>query len=169
MLKEGFALLTALLFILWLAFNGRFTLEVALFGVAISVGLTWFVRKYVLKTSWQKELLQLRKTPLFLRFIWLLVKEITLANKAVLKMIFSNRFVVQPKLAVFKTGLKTRSSRVILADCITLTPGTITVSLEKNSYVVHCLDDSFEEGLENSSFEKRLVELEHIGREGKTK
>ena len=86
-----------------------------------------------------------------------------------LKMIFSNRFVVQPKLAVFKTGLKTRSSRVILADCITLTPGTITVSLEKNSYVVHCLDDSFEEGLENSSFEKRLVELEHIGREGKAK
>ncbi len=162
-------MLTALLFILWLAFNGRFTLEVALFGVAISVGLTWFVRNHVLKTSWQKELLQLRKTPLFLRFIWLLVKEITIANKAVLRLILSNRFKVQPKLAVFKTGLKNRASRVILADCITLTPGTITVSLEKNSYVVHCLDDSFEDGLENSSFEQRLEEIERIGQKDKNK
>lgn len=164
-MKEGFGLLTVLFFILWLAFNGRFTVEVTLFGVAISFGLALFVRKYVLRgLSMKKELQILQKTPLFLRYVWLLIKEIVLANKAVLKLILSSRFQVQPKLAVFQSSLKKRSSRVTLADCITLTPGTITVSLEKNSYVVHCLDESFEDGLENSSFEQRLKDIEAIGR-----
>lgn len=157
-------LLTIVFFALWLIFNGRFTVELALFGLAISLALTAFVRRFMLKDwSFRKEVSILRKTPAFLRYCWLLVKEITLANEQVLHLILSNRREVQPKLATFKTKLVSPVSRVILADCITLTPGTITVSLEDDTYVVHCLDESFEEGLVDSSFEKRLSVLEKIG------
>lgn len=157
-------MLTIVFFALWLIFNGRFTVELALFGLAISLALTAFVRRFMLKDwSFRKEVSILRKTPAFLRYCWLLVKEITLANEQVLHLILSNRREVQPKLATFKTKLVSPVSRVILADCITLTPGTITVSLEDDTYVVHCLDESFEEGLVDSSFEKRLSVLEKIG------
>lgn len=158
-------LLTVVFFALWLIFNGRYTLEVALFGVAISLALTLFVRRFMLPGwSLRKEFSLVRKAPAFLRYCWLLVKEITLANEQVLRLILSDRQEVQPKLARFKTRLRSRAARVALADCITLTPGTITVSLEDDTYVVHCLDDSFEEGLHDSSFEKRLADIENMGR-----
>ena len=70
---------------------------------------------------------------------------------------------MQPKLASFKTKLSTRGARVMLADSITLTPGTITVSLQDDTYLVHCLDESMEDGLYDSSFEKHLHEIESIG------
>ncbi len=157
-------MLTVVFFALWLIFNGRFTVELALFGLAISIGLTVFARRFMLENwSIRKELAILCRAPAFLRYCWLLVKEITVANEQVLKLILSERREVQPKLAKFKTKLASPVSRVILADCITLTPGTITVSLEDDTYVVHCLDEAFEDGLVDSSFEQRLHDIEQIG------
>ena len=49
---------------------------------------------------------------------------------------------------------------MVLANSITLTPGTITVTLEEDEYLVHCLDRELGEGIESCSFEKRLEELE---------
>jgi len=49
---------------------------------------------------------------------------------------------------------------MLLANSITLTPGTITVSLDDDEYTIHCLDASLAEGLENSEFEKALMKLE---------
>ena len=62
----------------------------------------------------------------------------------------------------FKTDLKTTPARIMLANCITLTPGTITVSLEENEYVVHCLDKSLAEGINSSIFVTLLKELERM-------
>ena len=56
--------------------------------------------------------------------------------------------------------LRTNAARVLLANSITLTPGTITVSQEGDEYVVHCLDKSFAEGLDNSIFVTLLQKLE---------
>ena len=149
---------------LWLIFNSRFTWEVALFGLAISAWLSMFVRRYVL-TDWslRRELNIIRRIPACLRYGGLLLKEIALANMQVLHFIYSPRQEVQPKLASFKTKLSTRGARVMLADSITLTPGTITVSLHDDTYLVHCLDESMEDGLYDSSFEKHLHEIESIG------
>ncbi len=52
----------------------------------------------------------------------------------------------KPALVRFKTDLKTKQARVVLANSITLTPGTITVTLEEDEYVVHCLDKELAEG-----------------------
>lgn len=154
-------MLAAALFLLWILFNGRFTWEIAAFGAVISIALAWFTERFIapqmtLKNQWQTFL----RLPGYLRYIWLLVKEIVLANFAVMKLILSDREVVVPKLARFKTTLKTRTARVVLADCITLTPGTITVHLQDDDYLVHCLDESFESGLIDSSFERRLINME---------
>lgn len=49
---------------------------------------------------------------------------------------------------------------MLLANSITLTPGTITVALEDNEYTVHCLDRRFGEGLADSSFVRLLHKIE---------
>lgn len=154
------------LFFLWIIFNGKLTWELVYFGIVISAALAWFVQRFItpgfnLKKQWTIA----GQIPGYLRYIWLLIKEITLANVAVMRLILTDRDVVVPKLVSFKTKLKTKTARVVLADCITLTPGTITVSLREDEYLVHCLDESMEDGLHSSEFEKRLLNKETVWQE----
>ena len=96
-------------------------------------------------------------------FLLLLLKEIIVANFAVLRLILTQKEEIQPKLVMFRTHLKTPTARAFLANVITLTPGTITVTLEKDTYTVHCLDESMSEGIENLECLKLLEELEKEG------
>ncbi len=163
-MKEGQTLFALIFFLLWIIFNGRVTVEVALFGAIISAALGLFTRKYVMTAAQAKQVRALlRKVRGVIRYLILLIKEIAQANKAVLALILSGRHEVQPKLTQFRTRLRTRAARVVLADSITLTPGTITVSLEGDLFVVHCLDEDFESGVLESSFEKCLMDIEQTG------
>ena len=54
-------------------------------------------------------------------------------------LIILSRKRVQPEFVWINTPLRTPLARVILANCITLTPGTLTVALEKNRMLVHAL------------------------------
>ena len=62
----------------------------------------------------------------------------------------------------FDTDFKTGLARVLLANSITLTPGTITVSVEDDRFCVHCLDKELAEGMETSVFVKLLKEMEDM-------
>ena len=73
------------------------------------------------------------------------------------------RYEREPVLVTFHTTLKSPVLRVILANSITLTPGTITVSLEGDTFVVHALDKDFVEGIEDSVFVRWLQKAERIG------
>ena len=86
--------------------------------------------------------------------------EILKANIGVMQLILSPKMEVEPKLVRFRTDLKTDLARVILANSITLTPGTITVTLEGDEYLVHCLDKSMAEGMDDSIFVRLLHQLE---------
>lgn len=146
------------LFCLWILFNGKLTWELAAFGAVISLALAWFVQRFVAEgLTLRKQWMVMKRLPGYLRYVWLLVKEITLANLAVMKLILSDQVEISPRLATFRTRLKTLTARVVLADCITLTPGTITVHLQGDEYLVHCLDESLEAGLSDSEFERRLL------------
>jgi len=108
------------------------------------------------KKEWQA----LRKVPKALRYAGFVVKEIFKANMQVLHFIYSPRMEVEPQLRDFRTRLKTDGGKVALANSITLTPGTITVNVKEDAYLVHCLDSSMAEGLEDSEFEQKLLEME---------
>ena len=91
-LKEGLVLFALIFFILWIVFNGRITVEVALFGAIISAALALFTRKYVMTAAQAKQVRALlRKSRGVIRYLVLLIKEIAQANKAVLTLILSGR------------------------------------------------------------------------------
>ena len=68
--------------------------------------------------------------------------------------------VVEPVLIQFDTHFKSDTSKFLLANAITLTPGTITVSVEGDRFTVHCLDKEMAEGIETSVFVQLLEKLE---------
>lgn len=148
-------------FLIWIIFNGQFTWEIAAFGVLVSAVMYGFICKFMNYRP-QMDIVLCKKFFLIIQYVFVLIKEIIKANFAVIKMILSSRYVLEPAIVRFKTSLKTTPARILLANSITLTPGTITVSLEGDEYVVHCLDKELAKGINNSLFVTLLERLERI-------
>lgn len=150
-----------LYFVLWVIFNGNFTLEICLFGIVIAAAMFAFTCKFM-DYSVEKEKCNIRKMFKFFQYVAVLVKEIVKANFAVIHMILSEKEEIEPALVSFHSDMKTPAGKAFLANAITLTPGTITVTLEDSEYVVHCLDESLAEGMDDSVFVEFLTELEKM-------
>lgn len=149
-----------LLFVLWIVFNGKLTLEIALFGLVLCAAL-FLVAYKALDYSFKTELKLYVVLPSLILYAFLLIWEIIKANvKAALLIFGERRKPVSPKICEFRTSLKTDFFRVLLSNSITLTPGTITVSLTDDVLVVHCLDSSMMEGIDSTVFEKHLARIE---------
>lgn len=148
-------------FLIWIIFNGQLTLEIAAFGAVIAGVMYAFICKFM-NYSPRTDILMVKKLIYILQYVFILIKEIIKANYAVIKMIMSSRYVIEPAVVRFKADLKSNLARVALANSITLTPGTITVSMEGDEYVVHCLDKELAEGINSSVFVDLLKRLERM-------
>lgn len=134
-----------LLFCFWLLLNGRLTAEICLLGLAVTGALAWL--EYALFGYRPKqELRAVRKAPLFLAYVFVLVWEIIKANFQVSKYVLFQKYKITPKLVTFRTDLRTDFGRFLLANSITLTPGTITMEVTEqdgqNYFYVHWIDAS---------------------------
>lgn len=147
------------LLLLWIALNGKFTLEILLFGIVICGAVYAFCCK-ILGFSIQKDLRLMKQLPLAFQYIIILIIEILKANRQVLHFIMTPQLQVEPQIVHFHSDLKTELARVILANSITLTPGTITIRLEGNDFYIHCLDKDFAEGMDSSIFVRLLGKME---------
>ena len=102
-------------FALWLIFNAKFTLEICIFGIVLSALMYLFIWKvfgYKPKYDWLMVKLSLRGIKYFVILIWEIIK----ANIAVLKLIFTPKVEVKPKLVYFKVDLETNLAKFFLAN-----------------------------------------------------
>ena len=148
-----------LFFLAWIIFNGNITLEILIFGVVIAAVMLAFMCKFM-DYSLKKELNVYKKSIWFFVYVGLLIREIIKSNLAIIPRILTVEEEMEPVIVKFRTSLKSDFTRMLLANSITLTPGTITISLEEDEYTIHCLDTSLAEGLENSDIEKALKRLD---------
>ena len=147
--------------LLWLFFvllNGRLTLEIALFGAAVA-GLALLFACRLTGWSLGREKKFLLCLPRLLLYCLYLLKEIAKANLSTLRRVYSRR-EVEPAIVSFRTPLRKEWTQVLLANSITLTPGTITLLLKDGELTVHCLDKGDADGLEGSDMEKRIAKME---------
>lgn len=154
-----------LFFLVWLIFNGAVTTEIVIFGIVIAAVMFAFICKFM-DYSIHKEIMLIKMSGFFVVYVYNLIIEILKANLAVIRLILSQNEVAVPKMISFRTTLKTKLARVLLANSITLTPGTITVSLHEDELIVHCLDESMAEGMEDSVFVKMLEKMEKMEKAG---
>lgn len=142
-----------LYFLLWIIFNGKITPEIILFGIVIATIMLAFTCKFM-DYSLKKELRIYTKIGKALRYIVLLIVEVGKANISTIRLILSQKEEIVPTLVTFESDISSPVGKAMLSNAITLTPGTITVSQEENTYVVHCLDDSLVDGLKDNPFEE---------------
>lgn len=146
---------------LWLFFillSGKLTLEIVLFGLGISLLVVAFCCAFM-DWSLKKEADFMRRLPRIILYGGSLFLEIVKANLVTARRIFLRRGE-EPAIVTIHTPLAQEWQRVLLANAITLTPGTITLHLEKDALTVHCLNRQDADTLENSSMEEKIAKLE---------
>lgn len=151
--------MVVLLFCLWIILSGELTLRSCLTGAALSALVYLPCCKY-LGYRPRRELLAVKKLGVALGYLFYLLGEMLKAGLVVMKLIYTKGRHMEPRLIWFDTDLQSDRARAALADAITLTAGTITISQEGGTLCVHTLDASLAEGLECSGFARRLLELE---------
>lgn len=154
-------MLILLFLLVWIIFNGQITLEIVLFGLGIGILMYIFVCAFMgYKPS--TDIMIIRLIPAGLWYVIVLVSEIIKANISVVKYIGTSKYDLLPVVVSFDVPLETNFARVILANSITLTPGTITCKLEGNHLEVHCLDEELAAGLDSSVFVELLTKIEKM-------
>lgn len=148
-----------LLFFFWIILNGRLTAEIVVLGLIFAAMVYAFVWKFM-GLTWEREKSFWKHFIWGIQYIAILLKEIAVANLVVLKIVLSPKKKVHPVIVSFDAPLKNHILQVILADSITLTPGTITVRLYEEKFEVHCLDESMAEGINDRIFVKMLKKWE---------
>ncbi|MFI3115420.1 MAG: Na+/H+ antiporter subunit E [Clostridia bacterium] len=148
-----------LLFLVWIALNARITVEIVLFGLVIASAIYWFMCKF-LDYNPSSDRKSIRNIFMIIEYILILFAEIIKSSAKVLNFIYSREIQIEPQIVVFKVPIKSEFLRALLANTITLTPGTITVNVEGNKFYVHALDYTFAKDIEKSKFIKLLIKME---------
>ena len=128
------------LFIFWVALSGHYTPFLLAMGV-LSSALCVFI-------AMRMNLIDSESVPtqlggkLLLYWLWLAV-EIGKSNLAVARIILSRNPNISQQFVLVPTTQATEMGRVIFANSITLTPGTVTVETAEHAMLVHALNPSF--------------------------
>jgi multicomponent Na+:H+ antiporter subunit E len=96
---------------------------------------------------------------LLIFYVFILVWEIYIASFNVVYCVITMK--INPGLVRIKTRLRSRFAQALLANSITLTPGTVTVDLDKNELLVHWLFVGAKDGTKaaqkiKGNYEKQL-------------
>ena len=148
-----------LLFGFWVLLNGKWTTEIAIVGVIVCAALYAFMcafMGYSPKQEWKIA----KRLPRIIGYFFYLVGEIFNSAGGTMTLIWSPEKEIEPRVTSFHTRLRTDAGKVVLANSITMTPGTITVDVQDDLFLIHCLDESFDVGTEGFEMEDRIARIE---------
>lgn len=148
-----------LLFIFWIILNGKITTEIVLLGLFLSMIVTKFSYSTIRVTKELEKKVFLKSWKI-IKYLIILIVEVIKANIDIIKLVLTKDPELTPTLKTIEVDLRSRISRVALANSITLTPGTITVKMKDNQYLIHAIKKSNLDGIEESIFVEKLKELE---------
>jgi len=153
----------ALLAIFWLLLSGHYDLMHLSFGI-FSVLLVLLInyplrrRLFAIEEERSASLSLSRLLRLSFYIPWL-IWQIVIASLQVAGVVLHPKCPIDPALLRFKTKLRNVSSKVILANSITLTPGTITLEIEEDEFLVHALMDVSSTGIIDGTLPGQVARL----------
>jgi multicomponent Na+:H+ antiporter subunit E len=151
--------LAAALFASWLLWSGHFHSPFLLALGALSIAFSIYLSARMGIVDEEGAPAHLGVRPITSYTLWL-IKEIVASNIQVTQIIIDPELPIKRNLVEVTASQKTALGRVILANSITLTPGTVSVNVEGDKIIVHAL--SFEGADEDISGEmdERVCRLE---------
>jgi multicomponent Na+:H+ antiporter subunit E len=133
-----FIVMFATLLLFWVMLMGSLDTNVLMVGIVASLAIT------VLYPDGLSFFTEFRATPAAFvtgfQYYGYFLKELVKSNIAVARIVISPSLPIHPGIVKVRTGLKSRMGRLMLANSITLTPGTLTVKIEDEWLYIHCVN-----------------------------
>ena len=153
-------LIFALLMATWLAFSGLFDVFHISLGVLSSAFVTWISSDLLFDDRSSRVIARVvQGVRLACYFSWM-IWQIVLSNINILRLTLYPGGIreVQPRIVKLNVSLKSDFEKFLLANSITLTPGTITVKILGNDYYVHAISEHAAKGLDGE-MERRIAAI----------
>jgi len=127
-----------IIFVLWLAFTTSFEIFEVLAGLVVS----FIIALFTYDSFTTRGVKGLSPVKLIYVFQYLIVFLIALikANFHVAKIVLSPKLPINPGIVEFESKLDSDFAKMILANSITLTPGTLSVDVIENRFFIHWLE-----------------------------
>jgi len=135
---KGFVWLLVVTFVLWLALSSKLDLPELITGGVVCLIVSFFGAHIYSKIGFPS--LSLKGILFLLIYIIVLFWEIIKANFDVAYRVLHPKMPIKPGIVVIKTSLKSDIARLILANSITLTPGTFTLDVIGDNLLIHWIN-----------------------------
>lgn len=150
-----------MLFVIWILITGTESQELIL-GLFSAVLITFVFSQKA--DIFEDIKLNPRSVYYALIYIFIFFYELIKSNIDVAGRVIKPELPINPGIVKVKTKLKSKLGRIILANSITLTPGTLTVETRDNDFYIHWIDvsgENIEEVTDQivNKFEKYLEEI----------
>jgi len=142
----------------WLLLSGYFTGFLLAAGAGSALAVLLFSRRMGIVDR-EGHPLHLIWRALFSYCPWL-AREIVKSAWDVTRRILHPRLPISPTLARFRPSQQTDLGLVIHANSITLTPGTISVEVGRDEFLVHAITAEGAASLAGSEMDRRVTDLE---------
>ncbi|CDZ65242.1 MULTISPECIES: Na+/H+ antiporter subunit E [Neorhizobium] len=143
--------------VVWVAVTGSATLHNLIFGFALSTLVLWIVRDEMGARGYWRRLGRI------LSLLALFLKELALSAWKVAVLVMSPRMDLKPGIFAFPLTVTRDFEITLLANLITLTPGTLSVDVseDRKTLFVHAIDCSDIEATKRdiaNGFERKIME-----------
>lgn len=147
----------------WFILSGIFELKFIIYGVMTAGIISLFCFKsFYMKGAHSDRyyfLIHVNPIRLLIYFLWLL-KEIVKSSFSVTWNVYRGTKSLHPQIVWFRANYDNPAARALLANSITLTPGTVTVDiLEDGTYSVHALTEESKAGLLDGTMQGKVARL----------
>ena len=158
--KLNFFITYILMFAFWILLSWEFSLLNILSGLMGSFLVAYFTHDLLIKG---KSIISLReffrKLYLSILYLFYLAYLIIMANLDVAYRVLHPSMPIDTRVIKFKTKLGSDIGKTSFANSITLTPGTITIDVKKDTFYVHALTSEAAQSLLEGSMERKLIEI----------
>ncbi len=145
-------LIFSVLFLFWVVLSGHFDGFHLALGVVCAGIVTWLSSDLFFQDRSRNLSQRWREISLGVGYFAWLLNQIVKANIVILKLALSPNGVddVAPRVVRFRTKLRSDFARYLLAQSITLTPGTVTIKIAGDEFFVHAINQEAADGLDRS-------------------
>lgn len=143
---------TLFFFIVWLVLSESFDRFHMGLGLGSAFAVAW------LNTDRSPVRSSIRPIRLFGYVPWLVI-QVVKSGVHLSKLILDPKLPISPQMVTVKTDLEAEGAIVLLANSITLTPGTITVEVNGRELLVHAIDDAAAEEVTGQQFDRQIGDM----------
>ncbi len=135
---------TVLLFALWMVLTSNFQI----FNIIVGLGVSFSIALLYTKLFRHKEF-EFISPVWFMVYLYVLLKNLLLSNIQISKRILRPDMKLSPAIVAVKTNLESDWKKLLLANSITLTPGTLTLDIKDDILFIHVIEYDEGSGKEN--------------------